>query len=126
MKTLDSHLFGWISLFGVVYTSLLYFWNIFYPIQEKKRVNFHCTVGKISIVTITGHLFFQPLSGIKENIAIWLGLGIYLIIIVSGIVLNYLPGVGGLRFHARSVHSTLVAGLFISLALHLLQFYEVL
>jgi hypothetical protein len=126
MKILDSKLFGWISLLGIVYTSLLYIWNIFYPVQEEKRVNFHCTIGKISIVTISGHLLFQPLSEIKENMIVWLGLGMYLIIIVSGIVLHYLPDAGGLRFHARSIHSALVAGLSISIALHLLQFYEVL
>jgi hypothetical protein len=117
---LDYHIFGWLSLIGVAYASVLFFWNMFDPEQEESRVHLHCNISKLTILTIAAHLLSQPISGLGEQWVIWTGLGFYLIIVASGIVLLYMPDAGILRYHARSIHPALLIGLAISLIYHVL------
>lgn len=117
---LDSHIFGWLSLIGVAYASILYFWNIFNPEQKETRIHLHCNISKLTIPTIAAHLLSQPIADLSEQWVIWTGLGFYLIIVASGIVLLYMPDAGGLRYHARSIHPALLVGLAVSLIYHVL------
>ena len=117
---MNTHLFGWLTLLGVGLTTLLYFQNLFQPNQRASRVNIHCTIGKLTILTLAGHLLSQPLEGWASNWGIWAGLGLYLIVMASGIVLLYLPEAGVLRYHARSVHPALVVGLAFAVIQHIL------
>lgn len=121
-----THIFGWLSLIGVAYASILYFWNIFSPAQKETRIHLHCNISKLIIPTILAHLLSQPITGFSEQWVIYAGLGLYLIIITSGVVLLYLPDAGGLRYHARSIHPALLIGLAISLIHHVLTGLEIL
>ncbi len=123
---LDTHIFGWLSLIGVAYASILYFWNILNPAQKENRVHLHCNISKLTLPTIAAHLLSQPISGLSEQWVIWSGLGCYLIIIASGIVLLYMPNAGMLRYHARSIHPALLIGLGISLIHHVLTGLKIL
>ncbi|MCW4014551.1 MAG: hypothetical protein NWF07_16395 [Candidatus Bathyarchaeota archaeon] len=123
---MNTVLYGWLTFIGITLTTLLYFQNLFTPNQSQTRVNIHCTIGKLTIITIAGHLLTQPLAGWDQMWGIWTGLGLYFIIIASGIVLLYLPDVGGLRYHARSFHPALVVGLAASLIHHVLTMYGIL
>lgn len=121
-----TELFGWLTLAGVTMTTFLYFQNLFNPDQGKSRVNIHCTIGKLTIITVAGHLLSQPIAGWNHMWGIWTGLGLYFIIMASGIVLLYLPDVGVFRYHARSVHPALVVGLAVSVIHHVLIMYGVI
>lgn len=121
-----TRLFGWLTLLGIIYTTMLYFMNLFIPTQTPRRVNTHCIIGKLTIVTLVGHLLTQPIMGYNDNWVIWSGLGLYLIIIASGVILLYLPESGGLRYHARSIHSALVVGLIITIFHHVLTRLDLL
>ena len=114
-----NHIFGWLSFLGILYATSLLLWNMLNPYQKKRRVNIHCTISKITIPTIAAHLLSQEITGFNDWI-IWSGLGMYLIIIASGIVLMYLPEAGKLRYHARSIHPALMVGLVVSLIHHIL------
>jgi hypothetical protein len=120
-----SHFFGWLSLLGVIYATLLYFWNVLNPNQRETRINLHCNISKFTILTIGSHLLFQSLEGLRNQWVIWLGLVIYLIIMISGFVLMYVPGAGNLRYHARTVHSALLVGLGATLIQHVLTVLEI-
>jgi biotin transporter BioY len=119
-----TRLSGWISFIGVIVSSLLYLFNTLKPTQEKTRVNSHCTIGKITIPTLAVHILSQPLTGFAGEWIIWSGLGLYLIIIVSGIILLYIPGAGWLRYQSRSIHSALVVGLLLSLLHHVISMID--
>lgn len=118
--------FGWLTFTGVSISTLLYLQNLLQSKQTERRVNIHCTVGKLTILTLAGHLLSQPISGIADNFSIWTGLGLYLIIMASGIVLLYLPESGSVRYHARSVHPALVVGLAFTLTQHILWVYNII
>jgi hypothetical protein len=121
-----SHIFGWLSLFGVLYATLLYFWNIFNPHQKEDRLSFHCNISKLTILTITAHLISQPIDGFANNWVIWSGLCLYLVIMVSGIILMYLPRAGSIRYNARAIHSSLLVGLGATLFHHILTMLKIL
>ena len=114
-----NNIYGWLSLLGILYATSLLIQNMLNPHQKTKRVNLHCTISKLTIPTIAAHLLSQKITGINDWIT-WSGLGIYLIIIASGIVLMYLPDAGKLRYHARSIHPALMVGLAVSLTHHIL------
>ena len=120
-----QNIFGWISLIGILYATSLFILNLLNPHQKKQRVNLHCTTSKITIPTIAAHLLSQEITGFTDWI-IWSGLGMYLIIISSGIVLMYLPNAGKLRYHARSIHPALMIGLGVSLIHHVLTILGIL
>ena len=121
-----QHIFGWLGFIGITFASLLYFWNLFNPHQKTKRVNLHCTISKLTIPAITAHLISQPITGFDAEWIIWSGLGLYLIIIASGIVLMYLPKAGTLRYHSRTFHPALLVGLAAALLHHVLTKLEIL
>ena len=123
---MNTNVFGWLSFIGVLYASMLYLWNLFSPNQKESRLNLHCSISKVTILTIAAHLLSQPLEGFNTKWVIWSGLGLYLIIIASGIVLMYLPEAGKLRYHARSLHPALLVGLGVSLIYHILTMLEIL
>ncbi len=123
---MNTHLFGWLTLLGVGLTTLLYFQNLFQPNQRESRVNIHCTIGKLTILTLTGHLLSQTIEGWISNWGIWAGLGLYFIVMASGIVLMYLPEAGVIRYHARSVHPALVVGLAFAVIQHILTQYGII
>jgi hypothetical protein len=114
-------LLGWLSLIGVAFNSFLFFLNVFKPLQNERRVKFHCNVGLTSLVSTTGHIFLLFLEGYGYESMIWLGFGLYLLILASGAVLFYLPSARGLRYQARSFHPALVIGLVITLLFHILN-----
>ncbi len=122
---MTANIFGWLSFLGILYATSLFLWNIFNPHQKEKRVNLHCTISKLTIPTIAAHLLSQQITGFNDWI-IWSGLGLYMIIIASGIVLMYLPEAGKLRYHARSIHPALLVGLGISLLHHVLTILGIL
>jgi len=122
---MPANLFGWLSLLGILYATSLFLWNMLNPYQKEKRVNLHCTISKLTIPTIAAHLLSQEITGFTDWI-IWSGLGIYLIIIASGIVLMYLPEAGTLRYHAISIHPARLVGLAISLLHHVLTILGIL
>ena len=123
---MDFHIFGWLSLIGVAYASILYLLNIFSPAQKETRVHLHCNISKLTIPTILAHLLSQPIKGFSEHWVIYTGLGLYLIIIASGIVLLYLPDAGNIRYHARSIHPALLVGLAVSLIHHVLTALKII
>jgi hypothetical protein len=123
---MNTVFFGWLTFTGILLSTLLFFQNLLKPEQDKSRVNLHCTLGKLTILTLAGHLLSQPIAGWSQNWSIWSGLGLYLIIMASGIVLLYIPDAGVLRYHARSIHPALVVGLAIALIHHILTVYGVL
>lgn len=116
-----SFLLGWISLLGVVISSFLYFWNILIPLQNEKRIKFHCYLGVTSFLPTIYHIFLLYPRGFSNESMIKLGLFLYLIIIGSGVILLYLPGTGKIRYQARSFHPALVIGLVIILLYHVLN-----
>ena len=115
-----NNIFGWLSFIGILYATTLYFWNLFNPNQKMRRLNLHCNLSKLTIPTIAAHLLSQELTGFTDWI-IWSGLGLYLIIMASGIVLMYLPEARNLRYHARSIHPALLVGLIVALIHHVLS-----
>ena len=115
-------LLGWLSLIGVAFNSFLFFLNVFKPLQNEIRVKLHCNVGLTSLVTTTGHILLRARAQeYSYKSMIWLGFGLYLLILASGAVLLYLPSAKGLRYQARSFHPTLVIGLVITLLYHVLN-----
>ena len=125
-EQMNTELFGWLTFIGITLSTLLYLQNHFNPDQTKTRVNLHCTIGKLTIITLAGHLLSQPIEGWGGMWGIWSGIGFYLIIIASGIVLLYIPDAGVLRYHARSFHSALVVGLAAAVLHHVLTMYGIL
>ena len=123
---MSPNIFGWLSLLGILYATLLFFWNIFNPYQRERRLYLHCNISKFTIPTIAAHLLSQPLDGIKNEWVIWSGLGLYLVIMVSGMILMYLPKAGGIRYNARAIHPALLLGLGASLIHHVLSMLEIL
>ncbi len=121
---MDFQIFGWLSLLGIAYTSFLYFWNMIDPVQGENRVKLHCSIGKMTLITVAGYLFFQSLPGFNDDWFFWLGIGLYLIIIASGVVLLYLPNAGVLRYHARSIHPALVVGLAVVILYYILMLFD--
>jgi len=120
-----NNIFGWLSLLGILYATSLLLWNMLNPHQKKQRVNLHCNISKLTIPTIAAHLLTQKITDFNDWIT-WSGLGMYLIIIASGIVLMYLPEAGKLRYHARSIHPALLVGLGVSLIHHILTMMGIL
>jgi len=114
-----NNIYGWLSLLGILYATSLLIQNMLNPHQKNQRVNLHCNISKITIPTIAAHLLTQKITGITDWIT-WSGLGMYLIIIASGIVLMYLPDTGKIRYHARSIHPALMVGLGVALLHHVL------
>ena len=123
---MNTVLFGWLTFIGITLSTILYLQNQFNPDQTKTRINTHCTIAKITIITLTGHLLSQPIEGWSTMWGIWSGLGFYLIIMASGIVLLYIPDAGSIRYHARSFHSALVVGLAAAIIHHILTMYGIL
>ena len=121
-----NNIYGWLSLLGILYATSLLIQNMLNPHQKTKRVNLHCTISKLTIPPITAHLISQPITGFDAEWIIWSGLGLYLIIIASGIVLMYLPKAGTLRYHSRTFHPALLVGLAAALLHHVLTKLEIL
>jgi len=118
-----SLIFGLMSLLGILYASLLYFWNIIDPIQGENRIKLHCLVGKMTLISLASYFYFNPLAGLSDDWFIQLGVGMYLIIIATGVILFYLPGSGVIRYHASSIHPSFVIGLAIVILYHLLKLF---
>ena len=125
-EQMNTVLFGWLTFIGITLSTLLYLQNHFNPNQTKTRVNTHCTIAKLTIITLTAHLLSQPIEGWGTMWGIWSGIGFYLIIMASGIVLLYIPDAGSIRYHARSFHSALVVGLAAAIIHHVLTMYGIL
>ena len=123
---MNTVLFGWLTFIGITLSTLLYLQNLFNPNQKPSRINTHCTIGKLTIITLAAHLLSQPIAGWNQNWGIWSGLGFYLIIMASGIVLLYIPDAGTIRYHARSFHSALIVGLGAAVLHHVLTMYGIL
>jgi hypothetical protein len=89
------------------------------PLQKEKRVFTHCTIGKLTLATTTIHLLSFPFEGFKY-VAIWSAVGLIFITIGTGVILNYLPDAGKIRFHSRTIHPALMVGIVIPVIHHML------
>jgi hypothetical protein len=119
-------LLGMLSLIGVVFTSLLFFWNQLKPLQSEKRIKLHCNVGLVSLLPTIVHSYLshQSISSSGNESMIQFGLLLYLIVIASGMILSYFPRSGKIRYYARSFHPALVFGLAIILLSHIWRFFR--
>lgn len=111
---------GWITVLGLAYTTALYLMNIYMPSQDNGRVTIHCTVGKLTLVSMLVHIFSKPFNGFNQ-LAIWSAVGLVFITIGTGVILSYIPEAGNLRFHARSVHPALMVGIAVAVIHHILS-----
>ena len=109
---------GWLTLLGVFDGVLFYIWNLFNPSQSERRVRVHSCIGLVSLVPLLIHLLSLPSISISDWL-IWAGVGFFLILLLTGMILLYFPYAGGLRYHARSFHPALLVGLLIILFHHL-------
>jgi hypothetical protein len=114
-------LFGWLSFMGIVFNSILFFWNVLLPLQKENRVKFHCYIGFTSLLSTICHLLLSYIQGYNYESMIKYGIVLYLIVIASGIVLLHFPDAGKIRYQARSFHPALVIGLVIILLYHLMS-----
>jgi len=110
---------GWFTILGLVYTTALYFMNMFNPLQSEKRVELHCAVGKLTLVTVLIHIMSNQINGF-QSFAISSAVGLIFLTIGTGVILSYLPDAGSLRFHARSVHPALMVGVAVAAVHHIL------
>ena len=124
MRKTYSIVFGVLSLLGIFYASLLYFWNIVDPVQGESRVKLHCSVSKLTLITVASYIYLNPFAGLGDDWFIQIGVGMYLIVIASGVALLYLPNSGVIRYHARAIHPAFVVGLMIVILYHLLMLFD--
>jgi len=109
---------GWLSLILITLNATLYIQNLFNPYQGVKRVKNHCTLGKITIITVLGHLISQP--ELHLDPMEMMGGALYLGTILSGIILFYGTDLTHIRYQARSLHPALALGLLIWIFIHVL------
>ena len=117
-------LLGLLSLIGLIFSLSLFFWNLLHPMQNEKRIQFHCYVGLISLLPTVFHLYLSNLNGSSYESIMRFGFVLYLIVIFSGMLLFYFPHLGNIRYQARSFHPALVLGLVIILLYHVLSFFH--
>lgn len=113
------NLSGWLTVLGLVFTTALYLMNMVSPRQGDSRVYIHCTVGKLTFVSMLVHIVKSP-SLSFDQIAIWSAIGLVFITVGTGVILSYLPDAGNLRFHARSIHPALMVGIAVAAIHHIL------
>ncbi len=122
---MSTHITGWLTILGLVATSLLFVLNHLDPQQGTRRIMIHCAVGKFTLITVGAHIWGRYTTGFTE-VAIWLAVGLILITIATGLTLKYLPNTGKIRFLARSVHPVLMVGIVMAVAHHIYFHLELL
>lgn len=116
---MTSYISGWLTFLGLVFTTALYIMNMVNPVQGEKRVEIHCTVGKLMLVMTLVHILSYPFTGFN-NFGLWSAIGLIFITIGTGVILSYLPEAGKIRFHARSLHPALIVGIAVPVVYHIL------
>ncbi len=114
-----EHLSGWLTVLGILVSSVLYFQNKYNPQQSEDRVSIHCAAGKVTLLPLIWHITRFPFTGFNE-LGIWSAVGLIFITIGTGVILSYIPDAGNLRFHARSLHPALLVGIVIAVLHHIL------
>ena len=119
------HITGWATVLGLVITTAFYVINTVSPLQGERRIWLHCAIGKLTLVATMVHILSIPFNGFN-SFAIWSAVGLIFITIATGILLNYFPDAGGIRYHARSIHPALVITIIIALTHHVLVILEII
>ena len=114
-----TYLPGWLTVLGLAFTTALIILNYVNPLQGEGRVEIHCTVGKLTLVTTLIHIYVYQFNGV-QNLAIWSAVGLIFITIGTGVILSYLPDAGKIRFQARSFHPALMVGIAAAVLHHIL------
>jgi hypothetical protein len=114
-----EYITGWVIVLGLIATSFLVVMNMLNPVQSEKRVWVHCAIGKFTLVATGAHLLSISFDGFND-IAIWASVVLIFVTIATGLVLSYLPDVGGIRFHIRSIHPALILVIIITVIHHIL------
>jgi predicted exporter len=114
-----EYITGWATVLGLMAASALYLMNTVSPMQGDGRVRVHCAMGVFTLVGTVAHLLSMPFDG-YDDFAIWSSVGLIFIIVGTGIILNYIPDAGGIRYHARSIHPALIFGIIIAVSHHVL------
>ena len=120
-----EYITGWATVLGLLAASALYVMNTMSPQQGDRRLWTHCTIGKLTLVATVAHLLSMPFDGFN-SFAIWSAVGLIFITIATGIILNYIPDAGGVRYHARSIHPALIIAIIIAVSHHVLVVLEII
>jgi predicted exporter len=120
-----EYITGWAVVLGLLAAGALYAMNTIYPQQGERRIWFHCTIGKLTLVATVAHLLSMPFEGFN-SFAIWSAMGLIFLTLGTGLILSYIPDAGGIRYHARSIHSALIIAIIIAVAHHVLVVLEII
>ena len=120
-----EYISGWVTVLGLLAAGALYVMNMMNPQQGERRIWTHCTIGKLTLVATMAHLLSMPFDGFN-SFAIWSAVGLIFITIATGIILNYIPESGGIRYHARSIHPVLIIAIIIAVSHHVLVVLEII
>ncbi|MHA2393823.1 MAG: hypothetical protein ACXAEX_17950 [Promethearchaeota archaeon] len=106
-------------LFGL--TISLYFQNRLKPKQEILRIKFHCKLGGLTFFSVIIFVILRLIDGYELNASSFYSIGLLSIIIASGIILNYFPDAGSLRYHSRTLHPVIVFALILSIVFNFIS-----
>ncbi len=113
-----EYISGWVTVIGLIATSSLVVMNMVNPLQGERRLNFHSIMGTLTMVATVAHLLSVPFDGFND-IAIWATAILIFFTVATGIVIRYLPDLGNIRYHVRSIHSVLIVAIIISVIRHI-------
>lgn len=108
---------AWLSFGFLVVSSSLYVLNVVQEMQDDNRVKVHCYTGFATLLSLLAH-FLVTIEDFRMDSTGGMALALIFLIVGTGMVLMYLPDLGELRFHSRSIHPALVIALYFSLGFH--------
>ncbi len=120
-----EYITGWATVLGLLAAGALYVMNTMNPQQGERRIGVHCAIGKLTLFVMVAHLLSMPFDGFND-FAIWSAVGLIFLTIGTGLILSYIPDVGGFRYHARSIHPALLVAIIIAVAHHVLVVLEII
>ncbi len=120
-----EYITGWVTVLGLIATSSLVVMNMVNPLQGESRLWAHCTLGMLTLVATVIHLLSMPFEGFND-ISIWATAALIFATVLTGLVIKYLPGLGNIRYHLRSIHPVLIVAIIISVIRHILVTLDIL
>jgi len=120
-----DYITGWVTALGLIITGSLVVVNMVNPLQAERRLRIHCTMGTLTLVATLAHMLSIPFEDFND-IPIWATAVLIFISILTGFVLRYIPAVGKIRYHIRSIHPVLIVAIIISVTRHVLVTLEIL
>jgi hypothetical protein len=121
MSPLVGQILGIIVGILFILTTSLYFQNRLKPKQEILRIKFHCILGGLTFFSAIILVIMSLIDGVELSTSSYYLIGLLCIIVASGIILNYFPDAGSLRYHSRTLHPVIVLALILIMVFNFLS-----